>query len=226
MTHTLKKTILYSFRRCPYAMRARMALAYSQQLVEIREIILRNKPKSMLEHSPKGTVPVLILNKGGLLEESLDIMLWALTENDPEHWLPDSQTKSIEMGDLIKQCDGEFKMHLDHYKYADRYPEHSANDYRQLGEGFLKILNQRLSTQTYLYGQKISLADIAIFPFIRQFAHVDKIWFDQSEYGHLKTWLAHHLTSELFLNIMQKYPQWKDGDEPTSFPASPSKNTP
>jgi len=217
MSSTSKTPILYSFRRCPYAMRARMALAYSQQIVEIREIVLRDKPKSMLEHSPKGTVPVLILNDGNLLEESLDIMLWALTKNDPENWLPNSKTLKIEMIGLIKDCDDEFKTHLDHYKYADRYPEHSANDYRQLGEAFLTRINQQLSTQTYLFGQKISLADIAIFPFIRQFAHVDKVWFDQSEYEHLKIWLAQHLASEYFLSIMQKYPQWKDGDQPTLF---------
>jgi len=217
MSNTPKTPILYSFRRCPYAMRARMALICSQEIVEIREIVLRDKPKSMLEHSPKGTVPVLILNDGNLLEESLDIMLWALTKNDPEKWLPNSTALNSEMLNLIKQCDGEFKRHLDHYKYADRYPEHSANDYRQLGEGFLKKLNQQLSTQTYLYGQEISLADIAIFPFIRQFAHVDKAWFDQSEYEHLKVWLAHHLASEYFLSIMQKYPKWKDGDPPTLF---------
>jgi len=220
MTNTAKKPILYSFRRCPYAMRARMALAYSQQVVEIREIVLRDKPKSMLELSPKGTVPILILNDKNLLEESLDIMLWALAENDPGNWLSSYKATNIEIMNLIKQCDDEFKMHLDRYKYADRYPEYSASDYRQLGEIFLKLLNQRLATQAYLYGEKISLADIAIFPFIRQFAHVDKIWFDQSEYEHLKIWLAHHLTSELFLNIMQKYPQWKDEDKPTLFPAS------
>jgi len=222
MTSVLKKPILYSFRRCPYAMRARMALAYSQQVVEIREIVLRDKPKSLLEYSPKGTVPVLFLYDGSVLEESLDIMLWALTKNDPEHWLPDSKTKSIEMKNLIQQCDGEFKTYLDHYKYADRYPEHSATEYRQLGESFLQLLNQRLSTQTYLYGPKISLADIAIFPFIRQFAHVDKAWFDQSEYEHLKMWLAHHLASEYFLCIMQKLPQWREGDQATLFTISSS----
>ena len=222
MTSVLKKPILYSFRRCPYAMRARMALAYSQQVVEIREIVLRDKPKSMLELSPKGTVPILILNDKNLLEESLDIMHWALTKHDPENWLPKSKTINIEMLNLIKLCDGEFKVHLDHYKYADRYPDHSTSDYRQLGEGFLKILNQQLSTHIYLYGQKISLADIAIFPFIRQFAHVDKAWFDQSEYEHLKMWLAHHLASEYFLCIMKKLPQWSEGDQATLFTISSS----
>jgi glutathione S-transferase len=222
MTHTLNKPILYSFRRCPYAMRARMALVYSQTVVEIREIVLRDKPISMLEQSPKGTVPVVILNDGDLLEESLDIMHWALSKNDPEKWLPNTKTLNTEMADLIKQCDGEFKMNLDHYKYADRFPEHSASDYRQLGEGFLKILNQQLSTQAYLYGDRASIADIAIFPFIRQFAHVDKVWFDQSEYVHLKTWLAHHLASEYFLSTMQKFPQWKEGDHATLFPTPSS----
>ena len=222
MTIKIKHPILYSFRRCPYAIRARMALAYSQQTVEIREIVLRDKPKSMLEHSPKGTVPVLILSNSDLLEESLDIMHWALAQNDPENWLPVSKALNKEIVNLIKLCDGEFKMHLDHYKYADRYPEHSVNEYRELGEGFLKVLNQQLSTQTYLFGEKIGLADIAIFPFVRQFAHVDKTWFDHSDYEYLKRWLKHHLSSGLFLSIMQKIPQWKEGDQSTFFPLSPS----
>jgi glutathione S-transferase len=155
-----------------------------------------------------------------LLEESLDIMHWALIQSDPENWLPNSKLLNIEMAKLIQQCDGEFKTHLDHYKYADRYPEYSMTDYRKRGEDFLKVLNQQLSTQTYLYGQKISYADIAIFPFIRQFAHVDKAWFDQTEYHHLQKWLAQHLASEHFLSSMQKFPQWKEGDRPTFFPST------
>jgi glutathione S-transferase len=218
MTNAQNLPILYSFRRCPYAMRARMALIYSQTPLEIREIILRDKPQSMLEKSPKGTVPVLILNEKRLLEESLDIMYWALNKNDPENWLPNDESLKIEVTNLIKQCDDEFKMHLDHYKYADRYPELSATDYRRLGESFLKKLDQQLSTQKFLYGEKISIADIAIFPFIRQFAHVDKAWFDESGYTHLKKWLAQHLASEYFLVIMQKIPQWKEGDQATLFP--------
>ena len=209
------KPALYSFRRCPYAMRARMAILYSQQPIEIREIILRDKPNSLLEYSPKGTVPVLVLENREVIEESLDIMIWALTKNDPESWLPESKTIRSNMFALIKQCDDEFKVHLDHYKYADRYPEHSMNVYRQRGELFLKKLNTMVSTQKYIHGPKVGLADIAIFPFVRQFAHVDKVWFDQSEYEHLKKWLALHLGSAVFLNIMQKYPQRKAGDHPT-----------
>lgn len=226
MTISLEKPVLYSFRRCPYAMRARMAIAYSQTEVELREVVLRDKPVAMLAHSPKGTVPVLILNDTrvlkdeNLLEESLDIMHWALAQSDPEDWLPTSNILNSEMATLIQSCDGEFKTHLDHYKYADRFPERSMTEYRTRGEDFLKRLNQMLSTQPYLYGQRVSYADIAIFPFVRQFAHVDKTWFDQTEYMHLKKWLAQHLASEIFLNIMQKFPQWKEGDLPTLFPAS------
>lgn len=219
MSTNLHYPILYSFRRCPYAMRARMALAYTESIVEIREIILRDKPASMLAYSPKGTVPVLILHNGRLHEESLDIMYWALAQNDPEKWLPHSPTKNDAMNNLITQCDEEFKTHLDHYKYSDRYPEQTMTDYRQQGESFLTILDQTLSTQPYLFGSKVSIADIAIFPFIRQFAHVDKAWFDQSNYKHLQEWLARHLDSELFKNTMQKFPQWKEGDPVTLFPS-------
>lgn len=217
-TTTSSSHILYSFRRCPYAMRARMALLYSQQTVEIREIVLRDKPASMIEISPKGTVPVLILKKGKLLEESLDIMYWALAQNDPDDWQLSTTDLNANILELIKECDGEFKMNLDQYKYADRYPEKSAITYREQGERFLNLLNRRLATHTFLFGQKISIADIAIFPFIRQFAHVDKAWFDQSEYEHLKKWLKSHLESELFLSIMLKLPAWKEGDPPTLFP--------
>jgi len=155
--------ILYSFRRCPYAIRARLAIKISGIKVELREILLKDKPKEMLEISPKGTVPVLLLPDDLVIDESREIMMWALTQNDPENWL-ESIDKS---NSLIDQNDNEFKPHLDHYKYADRFPEYSKENYREQTNAFLKQLDQRLNESRYLISDKISLADMAIFPFIR-----------------------------------------------------------
>jgi len=215
-------SILYSFRRCPYAMRARMALAYSKQPLEIREITLKKKPSSMLHYSPKGTVPILILMSSNrdvrVIDESLDIMLWALEQNDPDGWWPENLTQQDEIKQLIKFCDNTFKTHLDRYKYADRYPEQSAAHYRQMGEEFLSRLDQRLSKTTYLCSHHLSLADMAIFPFIRQFAHVDKTWFEKSAYKYLQAWLDQHLKSEIFIAVMKKYAPWQDVDQTILFP--------
>ena len=206
--------ILYSFRRCPYAIRARMIIAYSHIKVEIREVVLKDKPRQMLAVSPKGTVPVL-LNGEQVLEESLDIMQWALDQHDPENIaLTGTQHE------LIDYNDSEFKLHLDHYKYADRFPEHDEIYYRRQGEVFLARLNQLLSEHDYLTGSRLSVVDIAIFPFIRQFAFVNIKWFEQSEYEYVKKWLNHFLASSLFLSVMKKLPQWHDGDDIIWFPFS------
>jgi glutathione S-transferase len=189
--------ILYSFRRCPYAIRARMALKYSGIAVEIREVKLNNKPQQMLDYSPKGTVPVLITN-GEVIDESLDIMLWAISQHDPNNW----QVEGFEQ--LIDQNDNVFKKHLDQYKYFIRYPEHSKEYYRQQGEIFLQQLEQRLEKHKYLLCEQITIADVAIFPFIRQYAHVDKQWFDQTPYQQLQTWLNEFLQSDLFHAVMKK----------------------
>lgn len=209
--------ILYSFRRCPYAMRARLALRASCQTVELREIVLKDKPQSMLDYSAKGTVPVLILREPEerIIDESLDIMLWALKLNDPQNLLAVSNLDAV--NELIAQNDGEFKYYLDRYKYADRYPELSEQEYRERGEKFLKLLEARLQDYPFLFGTEPCLADIAIFPFVRQFAHVDLNWFEQSPYPRLKSWLADYKASEPFLAIMKKYPAWKEGDEITWF---------
>lgn len=200
--------ILYSFRRCPYAIRARMALHYVDVQVELREVLLKDKPPSMLAASSKGTVPVLIFPDGRVLDESFDVMRWALEQNDSDHWwLKDSEA---EINELIQWNDGEFKSHLDHYKYFERFPEHPMEYYRTQAEGFLTALEQRLSVEKYLLGKKISIADVAIFPFIRQFAFADKNWFDVSPYPKLQHWLAEFLTSDLFLSIMEKHPVWHD----------------
>lgn len=198
--------VLYSFRRCPYAMRARLAIATAQIKVELREVELRNKPDALLLASPKGTVPVLQLGDGEVIDESLDIMIWALHQYDPEHWL-ESQTRQ-----LIQWNDGAFKYYLDRYKYADRYPEHSKLAYRERGELFLAELEQRLNQRKYLCGDHFSLADAALLPFIRQFAAVDAGWFEMSPYPALKKWLYQFQSSRLFEAVMTKYLPWQPHD--------------
>lgn len=194
---------LYSFRRCPYAIRSRLALHFAEIAVDIHEVSLRDKPAEMIAISPKATVPVLQLSDGTVLEESLDIALWGLRESDPQQLLP-SENDLPETLALIAENDGEFKHWLDHYKYATHHPEHSPEYYRQQGEVFLQKLEQRLTENTYLSGSGITLSDIAIVPFVRQFAHVDKRWFDGADYPALQRWLEHWLTSEVFLRVMTK----------------------
>lgn len=208
--------ILYSFRRCPYAIRARMALAYAGVQVELREILLREKPPQMLAASTKGTVPVLVLPDGSVLDESYDVMRWALNHHDPDHWC--EAALAAEANALIEQNDVSFKVHLDHYKYADRHPQHTMEYYRSQAEGFLQILEAQLTTARFLLGEKISVADVGIFPFIRQFAFVDKTWFDQAPYPKLQNWLAYFLNSALFLSVMEKYPVWQEGAAIRLFP--------
>ncbi len=200
--------VLYTFRRCPYAMRARLAIAVSGVSVEYREIALRNKPQAMLAISPKGTVPVLQLIDGRVIDESLDIMLWALAQNDPQQWLQGEQALPDAAKALIDTNDGPFKFWLDRYKYADRYPEHPAEYYRQQPEEFLQCLEDLLGAQEYLLGAHVGIADMAIFPFIRQFAAVDKTWFAASDYGRLQKWLDALAMSELFSGVMIKRDCW------------------
>lgn len=200
--------ILYTFRRCPYAIRARLAIAVSGVAVEYREIALRNKPQAMLAISPKGTVPVLQLVDGRVLEQSLDIMLWALARNDPQQWLQGEKSLSDAARGLIDINDGSFKFWLDRYKYADRYPVYSSEHYRQQAEEFLRHLESLLGAQEYLLGTRLSIADMAIFPFIRQFAAVDKTWFAASSYVRLQKWLDDRLISDLFSEVMVKRDCW------------------
>jgi glutathione S-transferase len=200
--------VLYSYRRCPYAMRARMALAYAGIAVEIREISLREKPASMLAISPKGTVPVM-QSDDLVLEQSYDIMKWALKQSDPDQWLS-AETESV-IDEWVEKNDGPFKKLLDQYKYPDRYPDISLEEtLSQAISSFLGPINEQLKKSTYLLGSKISLADIAIFPFVRQFAMVNPGWIDQSGLNFLKQWLNELLESPLFLSVMQKYPTWQD----------------
>lgn len=202
---------LYSFRRCPYAMRARLGLLFAKQQVELREVVLKNKPAQMLELSPKGTVPVLQLTANTVIEESREIMLWALEQNDPQNLL--DKTILNEAKALINQNDNEFKYWLDRYKYADRHLERTQEEYRQQGEVFLQQLEVLLAKNSYLLGKSISAADIGIMPFVRQFAHVDRDVFYNLPYPNLQRWLKGWLEHPLFLQAMTKYQPWQEGDE-------------
>ena len=204
--------ILYSFRRCPYAMRARLALASSGLSHELREVALRSKPPELLEASPKGTVPVLVLPDGEVIDESLDVMLWALRQHDPDGWL----TGDIDgMLALIAKCDGTFKQHLDRYKYPIRYAdEHAYNaqafaaSHQAAGAAWLALLQGRLHATNCLFGDHASLADMAVLPFVRQFAHTDAAWFAAQPWPQLSAWLARFEASALLTGVMQKYALW------------------
>ncbi len=209
-----KPPVLYSFRRCPYAMRARMAIASAGIEVELREVVLKNKPQALLDISAKATVPVLQIAEQQLLDESLEIMDWALTMSDVNSWQGVGQQQEVQVQSLIDWNDNEFKYYLDRYKYADRYPEHSPENYRIKAETFLAELESRLRNQAYLCGDSAGLADVAIFPFIRQFAMVDKAWFDSNDYPKLRHWLYQWLETSLFSGIMKKYPAWQPGMPP------------
>lgn len=202
--------ILYSFRRCPFAMRARMALLVSGRTVELREILLRAKPQAMLDASPKGTVPVLVLDDGSVIDQSLDIMRWALAQSDPEAWL---------VGDdlaLIERFDGPFKHHLDRYKYPNRHGTDPLV-HRAAGLEHLQALEQRLAASAFLCGATRTLADIALFPFIRQFAATDQAWFDAQPLPHVQAWLAGLVVCDLFERAMLRMARWQPGDAPVTF---------
>ncbi len=204
--------ILYSFRRCPYAMRARMAIAQSGMQVELREVVLREKPPEMIEASPKSTVPVLVLPDGEVLAESLDIMRWVLGLNDPDAWLDGIDDA------LISANDGPFKAALDRYKYPHRYDLADGLAYRNEGAEYLDALEKQLADQAFLCGNICGFTDIAIFPFIRQFAATDREWFDAQNLPHVHRWLADLCGSALFDSVMTRYPQWHAGDADIVFP--------
>ncbi|MHA7818036.1 MAG: glutathione S-transferase [Erythrobacter sp.] len=204
--------ILYSFRRCPYAMRARMALWVAGIAVELREVKLADKPPELIEVSPKATVPVLVLPNGAVIDESLAIMRWALARSDPEGWLKGDN------GALIERNDGPFKRHLDRYKYATRYEDEASDeDHRASGLAILRDLDERLAGHDNLADDARRLVDIALFPFIRQFANTDRAWFDAQDLPHLQAWLERHLASALFKAVMPKFAVWKAGDCPVQF---------
>ncbi|WP_395055155.1 glutathione S-transferase [Polaromonas sp.] len=207
--------VLYSFRRCPYAMRARLALAVSAEPHEHREVVLRAKPAEMLTASPKGTVPVLLLPDGEVIDESLDIMRWALGRNDPAQWLTPTGVSAEEMAALIASNDGDFKRHLDRYKYPNRYPQEAAGDHpafalkhRSEAANWLVQLDARLAGG-WLCGGKACLADMAILPFIRQFAHSDAGWFAAQPWPRLQGWLADFEASTRYIGVMEKHAPWR-----------------
>jgi glutathione S-transferase len=197
----VNKPKLFTYRRCPYAIRSRLALYQAGIDYESIEISLKDKPSDFLALSPKGTVPVLVQSDGKVIEESLEIMLWALNISDPEHWILKGNDLSQK---LIFENDFHFKKNLDKYKYADRFPEHSKEYYRAQCEIFLNILDEKLKFKLYLIEDRISLADIAIFPFIRQFFLVDVNWFLDSKYDALKKWLRGLIDSHIFKEVMKK----------------------
>ena len=217
LDHKLKNNlpILYSFRRCPYAMRARMAIHISSQKCEIREVLLRDKPPSMLEYSSKGTVPVLVLQSGEVIDESLDVIDWALNLNDPYNWQRSKDNEKTK--ELIKINDGEFKHHLDRYKYSKRYDNEDPEFHRKKCLSFIEKVNSDLQNSKYIFDDAISYIDISLLPFIRQFRIADNEWFDELPYENVKSWLSNFLNSELLESIMSKHDLWKEGDEVTIF---------
>ncbi|BBM87790.1 glutathione S-transferase [Candidatus Uabimicrobium amorphum] len=208
----MSDTILYTFRRCPYAIRARMALFAAGRSFEIREVVLKDKPPQLLKASPKGTVPVLVC-PDKIIEESLEIMHWAI-DGTNIGWLHFTDNMQQEIHKLITHNDGEFKFNLDRYKYPQRYDIEDEKPYFAKCCAFLETLNTKLKQNRFLFAQRISLADIAIFPFVRQFSKVDIKAFGALPYSELQQWLKYHEESELFKSVMTKYPQWHEGDAP------------
>lgn len=241
MMNSLPLPVLYSFRRCPYAMRARLALLVSGQRCELREVVLRAKPAALLAVSPKGTVPVLVQTDGRVIEQSLDIMRWALSLNDPGQWLQPEQDGQAAMMRLVAECDGAFKTQLDRYKYPSRYATEVAAFadsgrafaefpniadsalafslwHRRQATLFLDGLEQRLQRAPWLFGQRASLADMAIAPFVRQFAQHDEAWFQSQPWPGLQAWLEAIVAGEAFAAIMLKVPAWQPDMPVVVFP--------
>ena len=216
--------ILYSLQHCPYAMRARLGILLAQQSVLIRAVVTKNKAAEMLAVSPKGTVPVLIIDhaewpeeehyKATIIDESIEIMLWALKLNDPQNLLQAEDSNNLDaMLKLIWRNDKEFKPNLEVYKLARRFHKKSELADRKLCEDFVAELERKLENGDYLMGDQPSLADYALLPFIRQFARVDRKWYLQSPYPRLRDWLNRHLQMPLFTKAMAKYPLWLDNHE-------------
>lgn len=209
--------ILYSFRRCPYAMRARMALWVAGVTVELREVKLAAKPPELLAASPKGTVPVLVLPQGTVIDQSLDIMRWALAQHDPEGWLAGDDPA------LIAANDGPFKHHLDRAKYPGRYEEGGVTDHRAAALALLAPLEARLADAPFLTGETRALTDIALLPFIRQFAAIEPEWFAAQPLPRLQCWLQGLCASALFTSVMGKFVPWQAGDAPVLFGSTPPR---
>lgn len=213
--------ILYSLRNCPYAMRARLAIFRAQQKVILRDLVLSNKPQEMLTASPKGTVPVLVIAPAKVIEQSLDIMLWALAQSDPDNLLHSHDPGALpEMLRLITTFDTQFKTCLEQYKCAKRYHEDTVVAWRQACEVYLQALEIRLNQEAFLFSAQPSLVDLALLPFIRQFARIERQWYLQSPYPKLRQWLNNYLQSAMFTKVMAKYPLWLETGETVFFGAS------
>lgn len=223
----MNKPILYSLQHCPYAMRARMGLLMAKQQVMLRAITMKNKPEEMLKVSPKGTVPVLVLTDETLsntvvIDESLDIMVWALQQNDPEDLLhKDNPEDLLEMLELVKRNDKEFKPQLEIYKKSKRFRTGTEVEERQKCEIFIAELEQRLSRRNLeencFVGNKPGLIDYALIPFVRQFSRVNKAWFKQAPYPLLREWIQQQMQTRLYAKAMEKYPLWLDEYEECLF---------
>ncbi|MFT5758190.1 MAG: glutathione S-transferase [Alteromonadaceae bacterium] len=230
MNNTNTFPILYSLRNCPYAMRARIAIFKAQQTVLLRDLVLTNKPDELLVASPKGTVPVVVLDNGDVIEESLDVMLWALNETDPDNLLhsqvdspnyktvdKNAERAPAEMLSLIDKFDHGFKGCLEQYKCAKRYKEDNLLEYRAACQQYLQNLEERLTQHLFLMSDQESLVDIALLPFIRQFARVERQWYLQAPYPKVRQWLNNYLQSQMFSKVMAKYPLWLDNYEDVLF---------
>lgn len=202
--------ILYSFRRCPYAMRARMGLWNAKLKYIHREVNLKDKPKALLEVSPKGTVPVLVLPNGQVIEESLDILKWAFAQHNDENWALEMGEHQEAMDSIVNELDSSFKKNLDQYKYPERHQLVDGTEAREKGVKFLEKLDARLAKSDYLFGDTPSYVDVAVFPFIRQFSKVDESWFQQTPYMHLQQWLKKWIDSKCLVDVMEKYDFWID----------------
>lgn len=207
----MSDTVFYSRRRCPYCMRAHMALRYAGITAELREVDLKKYPPQALAKSPGASIPVLLLPDGRVIDESWDIVKWALEQNDPDNWCGVNGEYMLDAEILIETNDFSFKEDLDHYKYAKRYPEYSAEHYRQLCEEFIEELEEMLTDHRYLLAEQLSLADIGVFPFIRQFSLVDKKWFAAAPYPRVRQWLNGLIKTELFQHVFQKHDIWREG---------------
>jgi glutathione S-transferase len=206
-------------------MRARLAIWASGQTVELREVVLRSKPPELLAASPKATVPVLVMPSGQVLDQSLDIMYWALQQNDPLAWLAPSHGTIETMQALVAQVDGDFKHHLDRYKYPGRYEDDSTPRSTHLHQSAASLLlmemEKRLVKQPFLFGAHASLADMAVAPFVRQFAHVNTDWFAAQPWPRLQAWLSAWESSEALAQVMQKFAPWQAGAPAIPFPTAP-----
>ena len=217
LTTATSLPVLYSFRRCPYAIRARLALAYAGLACELREVSLRNKPQALLDASPKGTVPVLILQDGQVIEQSLEVMLHALRASDLDCWLEPTEGSLQDMLALIERNDGFFKKALDRCKYPERHTAEDVNQAQADALTWLSELNDQLEETGYLFGLNPSLADMALRPFVRQYARIDEARWNEQPWPHLQDWLQRWIDSALFAEVMQTYPGWVPGTTGPTF---------